>query len=100
MAEIYFTTKALEDLVSIWDYTVSTWSERQAEVYYDKLMGSCEKIALNPKIIGRRYKQIAEGLFGFKVDKHVIFYRIVSNDNVEIIRILHENMDLPDRLRE
>ena len=30
MAEIYFTTKALEDLVSIWDYTVSTWSERQA----------------------------------------------------------------------
>ena len=34
MAKYYFTKKAIEDLNSIWNYTINVWSEQQADVYY------------------------------------------------------------------
>ena len=41
MAKLYFTNKAIEDLEAIWAYTVKTWSENQAEIYYSLLIDSC-----------------------------------------------------------
>ena len=31
MAKYHLTNRAVEDLSNIWEYTVDTWSERQAE---------------------------------------------------------------------
>ncbi|MDL2231103.1 type II toxin-antitoxin system RelE/ParE family toxin, partial [Bacteroidales bacterium OttesenSCG-928-L19] len=39
-------------------------------------------------------------LYGFHASKHLIFYKIISNEEVEIVRILHENMDLKNRVYE
>nr|MBR2109993.1 type II toxin-antitoxin system RelE/ParE family toxin [Alistipes sp.] len=33
MAKYHLTNKAVEDLSNIWEYTVDTWSERQADDY-------------------------------------------------------------------
>jgi translation initiation factor IF-2 len=38
--------------------------------------------------------------FGFKAERHIIFYRKLSSEEVEIIRILHERMDLKHRILE
>ncbi|MDE6633703.1 MAG: type II toxin-antitoxin system RelE/ParE family toxin [Bacteroidaceae bacterium] len=100
MANYYLTNKAVEDLTDIWNYTFEVWSERQADDYYNMLIASCRKIAANPKLFGKCYNEILEGLKGFKANKHILFYRILDSGDVEIIRILHERMDLRNRLNE
>ena len=48
MAKYHLTNKAVEDLSNIWEYTVDTWSERQADDYYNMLIASCQKITEDP----------------------------------------------------
>ena len=99
MAKYHITNKAIIDLESIWNYTVETWSERQADLYYEMLISCCQHIADNPAC-GRSYDDIAEDLYGFIANKHIIFYRVVSQSEIEIVRILHGRMDLKNRIRE
>ena len=99
MAKYYLTNKAVEDLAEIWNYTFDIWSERQADHYYYMLINSCQEIAEN-QTLGKNFEGIFKSLFGFKVGRHIIFYRKVDNNNVEILRILHEQMDLKSRISE
>jgi plasmid stabilization system protein ParE len=48
MAEFLLRPKAVADLDSIWDYTVDTWSEEQAERYIRMLHSGFESIAREP----------------------------------------------------
>lgn len=99
MAKYYLTNKAVEDLADIWNYTLETWSENQADKYYHILLESCPEIADNPKI-GKNYRSVEESLFGVHVNKHIIFYREHSDAIIEITRILHEMMDLKNRVKD
>lgn len=98
MAKLHFSNKAVNDLSDIWDYTADMWSENQADQYYDMIIASCRKITGNPVLFGRQYKEIAEALYGFKANKHIIFYMVSDKGDIEIIRILHERMDLRNRI--
>lgn len=100
MAKLRFTRKAVEDLTGIWNYTANAWSESQADEYYGMLIAACRRIAENPPTAGRRYDEVAEGLFGVKAGRHILFYRSQDPDGVLIIRILHERMDLKARIGE
>ena len=100
MAKYRLTNKAVKDLADIWNYTFDEWSERQADDYYNMLIASCQKIATNPQLFGKRYDEIFDELRGFKAGKHLLFYRILDSGDVEIIRILHERMDLRNRIGE
>lgn len=99
MAEYKLTNKAVEDLSKIWDYTFEVWSEKQADKYYNGLISNCEEIAENPDL-GKNYKGISKRLLGMKVNRHIIFYRTLDKNYVEITRILHEKMDLKKRITE
>lgn len=99
MAKYKLTQKATKDLGKIWNYTVDKWSENQADKYYHMLLDSCQEIA-DGKVQGKQYEGIYSGLLGIKVGKHIIFYRQMNKDRVEIARILHERMDLKRRIRE
>lgn len=86
------TKKAVTDLEEIWLYTVGKWSEHQADRYYNLIFDEIEYVCKNPNS-GRSMEHIRKGYRASKVKSHLIFYRI--NDNkVEIIRILHERMDI------
>lgn len=98
MAKLRFTRKAVEDLTGIWNYTADTWSEAQADEYYGMLIDACRRVAENPIAAGRRYDEVAEGVFGVKAGRHILFYRSQDPDEVLIIRILHERMDLKARI--
>ena len=98
MAKYHLTNKAVEDLSDIWEYTVDTWSERQADDYYNMLIASFQKITENPQLFGLKYEEIAEGLHGYRANKHIIFYRILADEDILIIRVLHQRMDLKHRI--
>jgi toxin ParE1/3/4 len=97
MAKFYLTNKAVEDLETIWDYTVATWSENQAEIYYSLLINSCQELANNPNL-GKSYDVVVNDVLGFKTGQHLIFYQIISENEIEIIRFLHGMMDLKNYL--
>lgn len=97
MAKYHLTNKAVDDLSEIWDYTIETWSEMQAEKYYDLLLTSCDDLANNPEL-GRNYDIVTKGILGLKSGEHIIFYSIISQNEIEITRILHGMMDLKSKL--
>lgn len=96
MAKYHLTYKAIEDLTEIWDYTVEEWSERQADKYYFLLLDSCQEIAENQNW-GKKYDNVRSELLGYRSNQHILFYRIISNEEIEIIRILHCRMDLKNK---
>ena len=98
MAKLRFTNQAISDLAQIWSYTFNNWSEKQADIYYRMLIESCTDLASNPES-GKRYPEINNDLQGIKAGRHIIFYHSIESNEVEIIRILHEQMDLKRRLK-
>ncbi len=99
MASYTLTKKAVLDLSSIWDYTVDTWSESQADKYYFMLLDTCQDLA-DGKVSGKNYPEINAEILGFRIGQHILFYRKLSRDNVEITRILHTQIDLKNRIQE
>lgn len=101
MAKVRFTKKAVEDLSDIWNYTADNWSELQADRYYEMFIMASKEMAESSTRLGRRYEEIMSGLYGFHAGKHIIFYRHMEDqDEIEVIRILHERMDLKTRIEE
>lgn len=99
MPKVILRQEAIDDLTEIWNYTVQEWSEKQADKYYETIRSACKAIGENPTI-GKVYTEISTYLLGFKSEKHILFYHQISEDEVEILRILHEKMDLESRTKE
>ena len=97
MATFYLSNKAVEDLNDIWDYTVKTWSENQAEIYYALLMDSCQELAHKPNQ-GKSYDVVEKNVLGYKTGEHIIFNQIVSKKEIEVVRLLHGMMDIKNHL--
>ena len=89
MAKVIFRQEAIDDLNDIWIYTFEEWSEKQADKYYASLEFACLQIGLNPEL-GKEYKRIRNNLTGLRTGKHIIFYQVISEQEIDIIRILHE----------
>lgn len=98
MAKFKLTKNAVKDLSDIWHYTVEAWSESQADKYYELLLNACSSIAKKPHI-GKVYEEIYPELKGKRTSKHIIFYRVMNDQSIEITRILHERMDLKNQLK-
>lgn len=99
MANYFLTIKAVEDLSNIWKYTYEVWSESQADKYYELLVGTFQEIVRNPGL-GKNYDEIDSTILGLRVGNHIVFYQMVQSDDIEIIRILHQRMDLQNRIDE
>jgi toxin ParE1/3/4 len=91
-----FTARALADLDEIWLYTVEKWSVEQADRYYKLIIAEIEYICTNTDT-GKRMDQVKGGYRASKVKSHIIFFR-VNNETVEVVRILHERMDIENEL--
>lgn len=99
MADFRLSNKALGDLSDIWEYTLETWSEFQADKYYHLLLETCQDLA-NGTIKGKSYPEIDSTIIGFNTGKHIIFYRKSELSGIDVARILHSRMDLKMRIRE
>jgi toxin ParE1/3/4 len=92
------TKKAISDLEEIWFHTVEKWSAAQADRYYNLIFDEINFICKDIES-GKPMDHVRKGYRASKVKSHLIFYRVVNNV-VEIIRILHERMDIDNRLAE
>ena len=97
MAKFYLTNKAVEDLGEIWNYTVETWTENQAAIYYSLLIDACQELANKPNQ-GKSCEVLEKNVLGFKTGQHLIFYKIITEKEIEVVRILHGMMDLKNHL--
>ena len=97
MAKYRISQAALEDLESIWVYTLKTWSVEQAERYHNDIAAEIMAIAQSDKDYGIKYFDVMEGLYCSRCRKHLIFYRFDGEDTVEIVRILHGMLDIKSK---
>ena len=88
--------EALSDLEEIWLYTFETWSLEQADRYYELIIKEIYFLSKKPKS-GKNLNSLREGYYSTKVKSHFIFYKF-SLTELEIIRVLYESMDIPNRL--
>jgi len=92
MANFTLRPAAIRDLEIIWKYTAETWDDEQADNYIHDLNDGFLLLAQMP-FTGKDCSYIREGYRKYPINRHIIFYLVSSND-IEIIRILHERMDV------
>lgn len=97
MTAYRFTRSAREDLIDIWLYTQETWDEVQADVYQDALHLCCERIAAGR--VQARHVPGLDGVRAYRCQHHYLFF-VEQNSAVIILAVLHERMNLVERLRD
>jgi toxin ParE1/3/4 len=90
--------EAERDLEKIWIYTIENWSIEQADRYLNLIFDEIEYLCLKPNS-GFDFGEIRKGYWRSKVKTHLIFYKVNHKKNeLEVIRILHEVMDIDSHL--
>ncbi|MDF1812377.1 MAG: type II toxin-antitoxin system RelE/ParE family toxin [Verrucomicrobiales bacterium] len=89
---------ARERLIEIWEYTEKEWGDEQADVYITGLFDRLDKITQTPHLWKPVEHSDLRGVFFAKYEHHFVFFRKLSDTSLGVITILHESMNLPDRL--
>jgi toxin ParE1/3/4 len=97
MATFTLTRKAKEDMLAIGRYTRKHWGATQQNHYLSLLDSAFHDLA-NKRAIGQPCTEIRTGYFKYHIGKHLIFYRHIAPDQIEIVRILHGRMDISRHL--
>jgi len=92
MATFRLTVLAEEDFDAIGAYSVQVWGIDQAVRYLTSLDQTFTALAQGPGL-GKDRSDLQPNLLSCPCNSHVIFFRRDKNNNVEILRILHERMD-------
>ena len=91
---------ASKDIENIWLYTFENWSQEQADRYINLIFDEIEYLFQNANS-GKDFSYVRKDYRCSKVKSHLIFYRKTEKQNeIEIIRILHQRMDVENKLSE
>lgn len=91
--------EAEKDLTKIWNYTFETWSKEQADRYINLIFEEIDYICRKPDS-GKDFDHVRKGYLGTKIKSHFVFYKVNTLEKqIEIIRILHQRMDIENRLK-
>ena len=99
MSAYVISEKAVEDINNIWIYTAENWSVAQADRYYNLIYDEIEYI-VNNFDMARDFGEIRKSYKCSKVKSHLIFFKKDKMNEIEVIRVLHERMDIESRLKE
>ena len=83
---------AEDDLYKIISTTINSWGNEQAKEYAQNIDAALIKLAQYPDF-GRERNEVYNGAKSFPVEKHIVFYQ-VSDNGIDVARILHQRMDL------
>jgi toxin ParE1/3/4 len=87
---------AQADLEQIWDYTHDQWGIEQ-EAYLRELQSAIERAAANPQI-GRACDEVRAGYRKLAAGSHTLFYRVSAEGVIDVVRVLHQRMDVDRHL--
>jgi toxin ParE1/3/4 len=96
MARLVLSPRAIKDLDAIWAFTDERWGASQAITYLSSIESAVVQISESPQR-GRSIDFVRKGYFTYPVGSHRLFYRLAT-DGVEIMRILHQRMDIKRHL--
>ncbi len=99
MAKYIISEKSLEDLNNIWIYTAENWSVEQANRYYNLIVDEIEYISENFET-AKEFGTIRKDYKYSKVKSHLVFYKRSENLELEVVRILHERMNIKNIINE
>ncbi|KPQ28305.1 MAG: Plasmid stabilization system protein [Marinobacter excellens HL-55] len=94
MPNFKLSRKAKADLKSIAINTERKWGRDQRNHYILRFDQCFYLLGENPNL-GQTCDEISLGYRNYRQGSHIIFYRLASENGVEIIRILHKRM-LPE----
>ena len=97
MSTFSLTQRAKADLKSIAKFTEKRWGREQRCIYIKQFDDTFHVLSDTPEI-GNNCDHIKEHYQKFPQGSHIIFYRTTSPKKIQIIRILHKNMDVLTRL--
>lgn len=95
MTHWQLTRAAQLDLVSIWNYTIDRWGEDQAEAYIQQIEHDLTAAANGSKLV-----RPLDKVWRIKSGHHLCIFSRLPGGGIEIIRILHERMDVGVGLAE
>ncbi|MBF0308864.1 MAG: type II toxin-antitoxin system RelE/ParE family toxin [Magnetococcales bacterium] len=91
MPTFILTHKALEDLKGIGRYTGGRWGQEQRNRYLGMLDRCFHDLSANP-LRGNECHLVRSGYRKYHAGRHVIYYQIVAQEDIKIVRILHASM--------
>ena len=94
---IKVTAMARNDLLEIGRYTELKWGRSQRNHYLNQMDEAFNLIGNSPKI-GKDRSHVLAGYRSFQQGSHVIYYR--ESETIEIIRVLHERMDVERHIQK
>lgn len=97
MTGFTLSPRARTDLDDIWDYTARHWGSDQADRYVRQVVAMCTDLAAGRKQ-GRNAEAIRTGYFMCAAGSHILFYRFGRAGMIEVMRILHQQMDVERHL--
>lgn len=94
---IRLSAAARRDLSVIWTYSAERWDEAQADRYVRLIADGFDRLV---KGTARSHsaEDIRPGYFKLAVGSHVVFYRKHASDVIDVVRILHQQMDFDRHL--
>jgi|TARA_R100001244_G_scaffold44182_8_gene39959 toxin ParE1/3/4 len=96
VSDISYRPAAIADIEEIAEYTIERWGRNQGRSYVAALRKDIESLtefALRYPL----HETSKLNLRRMNSGHHLVFY-LVTDQSVEIIRILHERMDVDDRV--
>ena len=92
-----FSPAAQADIEAIWNYTVEHWGLEQAELYVRAIQVACEELAAGTRF-SRSAHDIRAGYRQAAVGSHILFFCEGDAGLLDVVRILHQRMDLNQHL--
>ena len=99
MSQYVISEKALQDINNLWIYTAENSSVAQVNRYYNLIFDEIEYI-INNFDMARDCGKILKSYKYSKVKSHLIFFKKDKMNEIEVVRVLHEKMDVESRLIE
>ena len=93
------------DFANIIKWTTENFGERQSRIYRDVLVQAIGELGDGPDVAGSKAQgEIVSGLRTLHIARHgrrgshFLMYRVTPGMTIEIVRILHDRMDLQRHL--
>jgi toxin ParE1/3/4 len=97
VTELIFTRPAKRDIERIAAQSDALWGPEQVDLYLLQFEQSCANVLQFPDIgVPVDYLRKAARRYQFGV--HFIYYRVLENGKIRILRVLHSRMNQKDHL--
>ena len=95
---LQLSDRTLQDLISIEEYSITTWGKRVATRYMSDVEAALQRISDNPGLL-REEPNLHGFLYFYRVNKHLLVCDIQPKA-IFVLTVMHANMDIPERLTQ